>query len=435
MLWALAKRVKCRTFPACFNLRRLIVRSKFSALIHRLKFPALSNRLDLSDLIDRLRVSGLIDRIKPLFFRRINSNISTETSVQPDLTTLNCRVRLTGKEMHRPASTVFEVEICGSVYTPDDKHETTLEVTIADVTDAMPGPSSVQAKVKQWQMPDSTIFRYDADLGKLSGRATTLSNWTTVARLRVDWLLFPRKGKRDLKFRTSISSRQTGQELARAECTYAYENANPGYVDLEEDRSRTKTLAVALAFAVSASDNKLFNCEVELIKNWARNNVHLSQASGRARRKLEKALNKSVAFFGHGNRLNTYEICKEIVGIAPIADRHGILDLCLHVAQAKGSVAPEELAILADLAAWLEVDIDAFRNKMERILPINMHQIKDAETVLGVTSDMSKDTARHHLNKEYSKWNARVTNSDPQIQAQADQMLSLIAEARHQYVS
>ncbi len=434
MLSALAKRVKCRTFLDCFNLRKLIVRSKSSALIRRLKFPALRNRLHLSDLTDRFRRSGLINRIKPLFLSRTNSDEPLGLSVQPDLTILNCRVRLTGKEMDNPASAVFEVEICGSVYTPDDKHETTLEVTIADVTDAAPAPSSVQAKVKQWQMPDSTIFRYNADLGKLSGQATTLSNWTPVARLRVDWLLFPRKGKRDLKFRTSISSRSTGQEFACAECTFAYENTDPGYVDLEENRLRTRTLAVALAFTVSASDNKLFNCEVELIKNWARSNVHLSQASGRTRRKLEKALNKTVAFFRDGNRLNTCQICTEIVEIAPIADRHGILDLCLHVAQAKGSVAPEELAILADLAAWLEVDIDAFRNKMERILPVNMHQIKDAETVLGVTSDMSKDSARQHLNKEYSKWNARVTNSDPQIQAQADQMLSLIAEARHQYV-
>jgi len=38
------------------------------------------------------------------------------------------------------------------------------------------------------------------------------------------------------------------------------------------------------------------------------------------------------------------------------------------------------------------------------------------------------------LNKEYAKWNARVTNTDPQVRTQADQMLGLIAEARSQYV-
>jgi hypothetical protein len=39
------------------------------------------------------------------------------------------------------------------------------------------------------------------------------------------------------------------------------------------------------------------------------------------------------------------------------------------------------------------------------------------------------------LNKEYSKWNSRVTNADPDIQTQADQMLTLIAEAKSQYTT
>jgi hypothetical protein len=48
---------------------------------------------------------------------------------------------------------------------------------------------------------------------------------------------------------------------------------------------------------------------------------------------------------------------------------------------------------------------------------------------------MSREKVRQHLNKEYSKWNSRVTNSDPDIQNQADQMLSLIAEARSHYTT
>jgi predicted ArsR family transcriptional regulator len=46
---------------------------------------------------------------------------------------------------------------------------------------------------------------------------------------------------------------------------------------------------------------------------------------------------------------------------------------------------------------------------------------------------MGREKVRRHLNKEYSKWNSRVTNADPGIQSQADQMLKLIAETRSQY--
>jgi 23S rRNA U2552 (ribose-2'-O)-methylase RlmE/FtsJ len=105
------------------------------------------------------------------------------------------------------------------------------------------------------------------------------------------------------------------------------------------------------------------------------------------------------------------------------------------VAQSKGSVTAEELTFLKNMASWLEVDSDRFRIMMEKILPVDMHEVRDVETILGITSDMSKERVRKHLNKEYGKWNSRVTNADPDIQTQADQMLKLIAEARSQYTA
>lgn len=413
----------------------LISRSKFAALIRLLKFPRPDNWLNLSALIGRLRFSSFIGRIGlPSVLHKTNTDWRTELLVQPDLSVLNCRVQLVRDEKDAGACDTFAVEICGSIHTPGDMRDTTLKITIADVSDTAPQAGPVLSKVKQWQMTDSPVFCYNAELGRLPEQDVAVPDWTAVARIHVDWLMFPRNGKRDLQFRTSVLSRRSNEELACAECTFTYENTDFGYVDLEENHLRTRTLAVALAFAVSAADNKLFNCEVDLIKSWARENIGLSQASDRTRRKLEEALNETVAFFRNGNRLNIFGICKEIVEIAPIADRYDILDFCLHVARTKGSVAAEELAILNDLAGWLKVDAARFREMAEKIVPVGMHEVRDTEVVLGVTSNMGKEGARRHLNREYSKWNARITNSDPEIQAQANQMLKLIAEARRQYV-
>jgi hypothetical protein len=71
---------------------------------------------------------------------------------------------------------------------------------------------------------------------------------------------------------------------------------------------------------------------------------------------------------------------------------------------------------------------------MEKVIPLEMHEVKDIESILGVTSDMNTEITRARLNKEYVKWNARVTNTNPDVQNQADQMLTLIAEARSQYI-
>jgi len=192
---------------------------------------------------------------------------------------------------------------------------------------------------------------------------------------------------------------------------------------------------VPLAFAVSASDNKLYDCEVELIKKWARANIDVCQTSREAKRKLEKALDKTVGFFRDGNQLDTFKICKAIAEITPVGERYDILELCMRVAQANGTVSAEEATLLKKLADWLEVDSNKFHSMMDEILPAGMHEVEDVEAILGVTSDMDKEQTRKHLNKEYRKWNARVTSADPKIQSQADYMLKFIAEVRHEYVS
>ena len=82
----------------------------------------------------------------------------------------------------------------------------------------------------------------------------------------------------------------------------------------------------------------------------------------------------------------------------------------------------------------LELNGQRIRAMSDKFIPLHHREDRDAGVVLGVTSDMNSQTAREYLNKEYAKWNARVTSCDPNVQTQADQMLQLIAEARNQYV-
>ncbi len=370
-----------------------------------------------------------------MFANRMGSSANGNKTNKPNKSeNISCRVRLekTGKE--GLISDVLIVEICGSIQTPADTQSVTLRAELMDVTNEYAQGQPILARANQAQGQDSATFYYEADLGKVYQKTITLTGWTTVARIQTNLLLFPRRGKRNVRFRTALLSSQSKEELACANCNFSYENTSPGYIDLHENMQHAKTLTVGLAFAVGAADNKLSNCEVDLIKTWAMKNIDLHRSSGRARRKLKKALKKTAGFFRNGGRLNCYEICRDIVQISPLSNRYEILNLCLHVAQTKGSVSAEELAILKNLARWLEVDMDKFRGMMENILPANMHEVRDIEAILGLTADMQVEYARRQLNKEYAKWNSRVTNSDPEVQSQADMMLNLIAEARNDYV-
>ncbi|OHB62110.1 MAG: hypothetical protein A2Y76_04620 [Planctomycetes bacterium RBG_13_60_9] len=171
-----------------------------------------------------------------------------------------------------------------------------------------------------------------------------------------------------------------------------------------------------------------------MIFAWVKTNFGSAEASAGARLELERALQKTAAFFRRGGSLNVQQICHEIVEIAPLIGRLDILDLCLRVAAAKGQVSTAEFKLLKELAEGLQIDRGRLRAMVEKILPVEMHQTKDAEMILGVTGAMNTDEARHQLNREYAKWSSRVISTDPSIRRQADQMLNLIAEARTKYV-
>jgi uncharacterized tellurite resistance protein B-like protein len=419
----------------------------FPGIIGRLRHKALEYWSMLLELVDgtvfrdmanQQRMPERFNKIKSRLLRQNISDRIEDSNLPVDMRVLNCRIQWTKQEEENSIYDAFSIEICGSIQAPSDNCDTTLQISITDVTDGAANPKVVQSRLPQWSSPngpDPSAFSFRARLGKLPHQVTTLSDWTSIAQIRFDWLMFPRKGKRQLQFATSIMSADGNQQFARAQCEFACENPMFGYIDLQENGERTNILAVALAFAVSAADNKLYDCEIELIKNWARDNVLESSASDTDEQKLDKALEKTISFFRGGNNIDTYKICDEIVAIAPVAQRYDILELCLYVAQSKGSVTAKELTFLKNMAEWLEVDSERFRIMMEKVLPVDMHQVRDVETILGITSDMSKERVRKHLNKEYSKWNSRVTNADPDIQTQADQMLKLIAETRSQYTA
>lgn len=407
--------------------------SHFFHLVTNIKFCDLKKLRSFSDLVVYLRTKKI---------SVCNPDLNINSGTEPDLGVLNCRVQLTKIQEGKQSYDALGVEMRGEIHAPDDNHNASLHISISDITEGPNKAKIVKAKVKQWQTSESSVesakksseFSYTSGLGKLPHKITTLSDWTNVAQLRLDWIMFPREGKRILQFDISILSADSHEELTTSKYLFNYDNPYYGYIDLQENAERTKMLAVALAFAVSAADGKLFDCEIEFIKNWARENIDTSQSNEKDKNKLEKALDETIVFFREGNVLNVFDLCREIVDIAPVARRYDVLELCLNVAKANGSVVSEELNMLRDMSFWLEVDNEKFRAMMEKILPVNIMKDKDVEAILGVTSDMNPEYARVHLNKEYAKWNSRVTNSDPQIQSQADQMLRLIAEARTQYV-
>jgi len=352
-----------------------------------------------------------------------------------ELDVLNVRARI-GREIDGQSWRSFLiVELCGTIQAPDEGHEVTLEVSLSDVTDSAGGALPVLNRPKQGHLDHSCHFLCQTDMGRLCHETTVLEDWTVVARLCPEWFVLPRQGSRRIQYNASVRSRQTQDRLASASCVGLFENLEVGYLDIEDNIRRAKTLAVGLAFSVAVADAELRDPEIDVIHGWVRTNFSSENASAAAQLEMQRALQKTAGFFRKGGRLNIQDICREIVDIAPMVGRLETLDLCLRVAGAKGQVTAFELTLLKDLATWLEVDRARLRAMAEKRLPVHMHQSQDAEMILGVNDGMSQDETRHQLNREYAKWSSRVISSNPNIRKQADEMLRLIADARTEYVS
>jgi hypothetical protein len=239
LIWSrllrLANRVKSLILTRPAEIEELIGRLRFPRAFSRVAFSKMMGHFSLlsraawsklHELMDRNELTGpvicqnvsrLVGRIKSSLLRKAAPGRTIVSSAEPDLSVLNCRVQPAKSQKDDSIRDVFTVEICGSISAPSDMHYATLRVSIEDVTDGPHKTVPLQARTKQWQMQDSPAFCYSADLGKLPNQVTTLSVWTMVAQLNLDWLMFPRKGKRYLQFTASVLSQQTGKELDTAQ--------------------------------------------------------------------------------------------------------------------------------------------------------------------------------------------------------------------------
>ena len=204
---------------------------------------------------------------------------------------------------------------------------------------------------------------------------------------------------------------------------------------VEQNIQKARSLAVTLAFAIISAKKKPSAQTIELIKKWAISALSIPQSSKKQKRLFERAFKKTIVFFRRHPRsgVDINKIASQIFQLAPIGDRYEILELLCQAARSEDLVCEDDLKLLKNISDRFDASPQKFRAMIEKIFPANLCEIENVELIFGITSDMDKEQAFHVLNKEYQKWNARVTNHDPAIQNQAERMLKIIAKTRKQF--
>ena len=328
---------------------------------------------------------------------------------------------------------IFTVRILGKIHTDKPGRRVNLNVKFDDVTDNNHASSVVYSKPAVNSSSQLRPFEFTCDLGRLDKTETEIPDWMSVARIKTSTMLFARKGPRRLLLKGSVFSRDTSEEFAKCCCVFEYDNYEFGYIDSVENIERSRALAVTLAFSLCAVDGKMYNCELERIRSWAKSQLG-PQSNGKAQSQLDMALRKTIRFFKSGYKIDTAALAQQLAQIAPVAQRYDIIEMCLTIVGSKGFISPGQIDMLKKLTVWLDIDPERFRQMAEHLAPASIHQVKDMELIFGLEKRLTREQTRERLNAEYRKWNARVTNIDPNIQNQAEQMLNLITQARSQYI-
>lgn len=260
---------------------------------------------------------------------------------------------------------------------------------------------------------------------------SVIHDWIDILSIPIETLTFPTRGQRIITCAVRIVANQTTTSVAHASYDYAFFNPNVGYLDARENHKRWQEKTVALAMAMSCADGDPHPKEAAVIKRWIQSRVEVAPEAERFSTK--ERLNETVqATLGKAEAggININSVCEEITKVATTSERYETLDLCLQIIKADETAQESEMRLLEQIAGFLELDSERFRAMLQKAIPLDMHEVKDTQSLLGITEGMNHEEMRKQLNNEYRKWNGRVSHPDPAIRKQAEEMLQLIAETR-----
>lgn len=327
----------------------------------------------------------------------------------------------------------FTIEMQGPVNAPTNNCPVMKTITLFDITSDKDDQKPVLCSIGNLQYQNTTAF-FSSNLDTLPFMMSLISEWQPMLSVPIESLTFPARGKRLLLFTVSLTT-LNGNVLAQSQSQFRYMNTRPGYIDNMKSRLRSAELAVKLAVSVSAVDGNFAGTEGRVVKEWIQKRIASSAESQQqeVKERLNSAVESSMIAAGSADPGDILSFCSDLIEMNPVpasamGDKYDILDLCLKVASADGKAMDTELELVNSLAENLGVDRERFRTMTEKILPVNIHQTENVNTILGLDPSWTTEQKRKHLRVENRKWRALATHSNPEKQLQAKQMQDLIAK-------
>ncbi|MHC4288804.1 MAG: hypothetical protein ACYSO4_01550 [Planctomycetota bacterium] len=338
-----------------------------------------------------------------------------------------CRVRQFSDESQPiRRDQFFRVEIIGRIPTQQDNVDTNVQIEILDITDGRSGVHQILSGDEDYRRDGSVEFYYLKHNGLVPNKNSILSRWVTVVQFPCHILRFAYRGRRKLLFRSTVLDAASGKQIVAAQQTVEFVYCSDGYREVHGRRLDVLGSCIELSAFVLEAESCSDGLEA-MWSNWIQQKGEMYISTDEASEIIAKAKNRRIG--------ETPQSAADIIlAYGKNTDRFYAAELALQTVSFVGTVSRQNLDKLFRISSMLEIQRDRFLNLAQKILLSSHCRIEDPSQLLGIASGMGDESFRKQLNEEYRKWNARVTHPDSQIRAQADQILSLIAEIRSQWL-
>jgi len=328
---------------------------------------------------------------------------------------------------------VFNIKVKGIIEGPNDNFDVKFQVRVFDITDGEEIP--VFTTLEEFQAEKSRVFWYESEIDEMPYQDTIFKDWWTVTKIPKLFLEYPRSGNRKIKFKVVVYDPVSRNIYKEDSVTISHQNEDTGYLDKEDNTEYFEEMLIKTAMLVSASDGEMDSNEANIVKSWIQKRLsHYNEAFQDSEKERLNSYVKDVYQEIKADSIDIYEVLEGIENIASEGEKFELFQICLDVAEADGEADDAELAIIHDIADYIDLDKKQFRSMIEKTLPVTIHVSQvDDETLLGIDPSMSNKEVKKHLREQYQKWNARVASSDSATREQAEKMINLIAEARKKY--
>ena len=283
------------------------------------------------------------------------------------------------------------------------------------------------------QYEDTSLFRFTTDWIDVPYIDAVMSESMYIAKIPIDFLVFPRKGDLNLKFVVVIEDLTYG-EVNSCEYTIHYYNKEKGYLDRLEERDKIEKsivrIGVFISGASSTYDKEIAKEVIKYIENVSKD--HDGIIDNEKKKSLEKEIKNSIYKSNAQDRIEL--IKKETKSLNELGDKNDIikaLEFYAKLVTLNKNYDETDKSILEEIIKMLDLSEKQVQEIIEKKINVNLLS-SDSEKLklIGITEGMSKEEKKRHLKDEYRKWNQRITNSDKSIRDQANNMLELISTER-----